>query len=79
MPPTAQKIMPFIKNTLSILTHHLHNTQTLENQKRKVLYYVYITKYHSIIQDTEIFSKILKRAVTLISKNLWKFFERQHI
>ena len=45
-----------IKNTLSILTHHLHNTQTLENQKGKVLYYVYITNYHKIIQDTEILS-----------------------
>ena len=45
------------------MTHHLHNTRTLEIQKGKVLYYVYITKYHKIIQDTEIFCKILKRAV----------------
>ena len=26
-----------IKNRLIILTHHLHNTQTLENEKDKVL------------------------------------------
>ena len=41
--------------------------------------YVYIIQYHKIIQDTEIFSTIQKRAVILISKNLWKFFERQHM
>ena len=61
------------------MTHHLHNTQTLENQKGKVLYYVYITKHHKIIQHTEIFFRILKRAVILISKNLGKFVERQRI
>ena len=59
-----------IKNRLNILTYHLHNTQTLENQKGKVLYYVCITNHHKIIQDTEIFSRILNRAVVLISKNL---------
>ena len=33
-PPTAQKFRPFLnKNKLSILTHHLQNIQTLENQK----------------------------------------------
>ena len=68
-----------IKNRLINLTHHLHNTQTLENQKGKVLYYVYITEYHKIILDTEIFSRILNRAVILISKNFWKFLERQRI
>ena len=50
-----------LKNRLSILSHHLHNTQTLENRKGVMLYYVYVTKYHKII--TEIFSRILKRAV----------------
>ena len=69
----------WIKNRPSILTHYLHNIQSLENQKRKVLYYVFITKYHKIIQDTEIFFRILKRTVTLIPKNLWKFLERQRI
>ena len=68
-----------IKYRLSILAHHLHNTQTLESQNGKVLYYVYITKYHKIIQYTEIFFRILKRAITLISQNFWKFFELQHI
>ena len=42
-----------------------------------VLLYVYIIKYHKIMQDTEIFSRIPKRAVILISKHLWKFLERQ--
>ena len=59
--------------------HHLHNTQTLENQKGKALYYVYFNKYDKIIQHTEIFSWILKRAVALISKNLRKFLERQRV
>ena len=31
--------------------------------KGKVLYYVYITKYHKIIHDTDIFFRILKRAL----------------
>ena len=44
------------KKYANILTHHLHKTQALENQKGKVFYNVYITKYHKIIQDTEIFS-----------------------
>ena len=30
-------------------------------------------------KDTRIFSRILKRAVILISKNLWKFLERQRM
>ena len=61
------------------MTHHLYNTQTLEYQKSKVLYYICITKYHKIIQDTELFFRILKRAVILISKNLWKFLNRQRM
>ena len=32
-----------------------------------------ITKYHKIIQDIEIFSRILKRAVISISENLYAF------
>ena len=59
-------VISSIKNRLSILTHHLHNTQTLEDQKYIVFYYVYIPKYHKIIQDTEIFSRIPKRVVILI-------------
>ena len=72
--------MPFLelKNRLSILTHHLHNTKTLENQKCIVLYYVYITKYQ-IIQNTEFFSWIPKLAVILIFKHLCKFLEQQHM
>ena len=57
--------------------HRLHNTQTLKNQRGKVLYYVYITKYHKIIQDTETFSRIQKRAVILTSKIGRKFLKRQ--
>ena len=59
--------------------HHLHNTQALKNQKGKVLCYVYITTYHKIIQDTEIFSRIRKRAVILTFKNRRKFLKRQRI
>ena len=33
-----------------------------------MLFYVYITKYHKIIQDTEIFSRIPKRAVYINSQ-----------
>ena len=68
--PRTSKCVLEAKDLLKDSTSdHLHNTQTLENQKGKVLYYVYITKYHKIIQDTEIFSRILNRAVILLSDN----------
>ena len=62
-----------------MLTHHLRNTQTLENQKGKVLYYVYITKYHKLIQNTEIFFQDSKAGSNINFQNLWKFLERQCI
>ena len=40
---------------------------------------MFLIKYYKIIQDIEIFSEIPKRAVILISKNLWKCFERQRM
>ena len=33
-----------------------------------MLYYIYITKYHKIIQNTNIFSRIPKRAVDINSQ-----------
>ena len=44
-----------------------------------MLYCEYITKYHKIFQNAEIFFRIPKRAVLLISKNFWKFLMRQRM
>ena len=77
--------MPFLKKKkkkkkkqLSILTHHLYITQTLENQK----YIVTLCVHHQILLDEPIgkfLYRIPKRAVILISKSLWKFLELQRI